>query len=278
MESAAAVLCRELSRRLPRLAARRRRLRSRQQRGRRARGGADARAARGIAVELFTLAGPGGVPRRSRGEPARRRARSAWSPIVARRRAEASPRCAARSAEADGVVDALFGTGLGRAARGRRPARGRSDQRGRAGRSSPRTSRRGSPPTAAPLRARRSARAVTVAFGAPKLCHVLAAGERPLRTRSSSPTSASRGRRSNGNARGVVAGRGVRRAAAAARAAARIAQGGLRTARDRRRLARQGRAPRSSRRAARCAAAPASSRSSAPSRSRPWSWRPCPRR
>ena len=75
---------------------------------------------------------------------------------------------------ADGVVDALFGTGLGAPARGRRAAGGRGDQRVRASPSSPRTSPRGCPPTAAPSSGAAVRAAVTVAFGAPKLCHVLA--------------------------------------------------------------------------------------------------------
>ena len=254
MESAAAGLCARARRRLSRLAARRRRLRPRQQRRRRARGGAAARAAGRRRVDLFTL----GDPDAYRGDPAAnlgaRRARSAW-------RRPRSPR-EAGSRRSRGAL------GRGRRRRGRALRDGALARRSRAARARAveAINASGRPvvaadvpsglsaDTAAPSRARPCGPRLTVAFGAPEAL-----------PRALPPASGLCGRvvvadigipRADARAAGAAAlARGARPTSRQLlpAAAARIAQGGLRTARDRRRLARKGRGgdPGRARRAAR---------------------------
>ena len=196
------------------------------------------------------LGDPGRLPRRPGAQPrpgARLRPRSGG----ARTPAAGFEQLRRALSEADGVVDALFGTGLGRPLRG--VARRAVDAINRSGRPVVAAdvpsglSADGGSVAGAAVRA-----AVTVAFGAPKLCHVLA------------PASGLCGRL-------VVADIGIPRAtleksarrvwlaeasdvrSAPAAAAARVEQGGFRPARDRRRLARKGRRgdPRGARSAAR---------------------------
>jgi NAD(P)H-hydrate epimerase len=127
-------------------------------------------AERGIAVSLFALADPSAY----RGDPAINLARAAAFGVVPVTLASRGGFDALRRAltEADGVVDALFGTGLGRPLEGN--ARRAVEAINRAGR----------PVVCADVPSGLYAEggaiagpavraAVTVAFGAPKLCHVL---------------------------------------------------------------------------------------------------------
>ncbi|HTY41070.1 MAG TPA: NAD(P)H-hydrate dehydratase [Thermoanaerobaculia bacterium] len=127
-------------------------------------------AARGVAVRLFTL----GDPERYRGDPAANLARARAVGIVPISLAArgGSAELARELAEADGVVDALFGTGL------TRPLSGAARRAVRALNGS------GKPVVSADVPSGLSAdggevpgesvrAALTVAFAAPKRCHVL---------------------------------------------------------------------------------------------------------
>ncbi len=127
-------------------------------------------AERGIAVSLFTLADPAAY----RGDPAANLARAAAFGLAPVTLASRGGFDALRRelADSDGVVDALFGTGLGRPLAG--SARRAVEAINRSGRPAVAAdvpsglSAQGGAVAGAAVRA-----ALTVAFGAPKLCHVL---------------------------------------------------------------------------------------------------------
>ena len=128
-------------------------------------------AQRGIAVDLFTL----GDPSAYRGDPAVNLARARAFGLVPRALASREGLEALRRglAEADGVVDALFGTGLGRRLEG--SARRAVDAINVAGRSVVSADVPSGLSADGGVIAGSAVRAsVTVAFGAPKPCHVLA--------------------------------------------------------------------------------------------------------
>ena len=127
-------------------------------------------AERGLGVALFTLADPSALLGRSRDEPRPGRAAGLRPVSLAGRGGFAALERALR--DADGVVDALFGTGLSRPLSGdaRRAVRALNGA-GRPVVSADVPSGASSDGGAVPGAAVRAS--LTVAFGAPKLCHVL---------------------------------------------------------------------------------------------------------
>ena len=124
----------------------------------------------GFSASVFTLRDPEAY-RGDAAENARARAGERHRADPARGLPEGAGASRGRWRDSDGVVDALFGTGLTRALTGGAAGGGR-DQLGSSGRSWRRTSRRVSPRTRAIGSGPRVRATLTVAFAAPKLCHV----------------------------------------------------------------------------------------------------------